>query len=43
MRLAEVIVLQHYHEIEFREVYKILNGKGNQVRRKQWMFKPLLR
>ena len=45
MGSAEVIVLQHYQEIEFKEVYKILNGKGDQskkVRRKHWMFKPIL-
>ena len=33
MRSAEVIVLQHYQETEFKEVNKILNGKGDQSKK----------
>ena len=33
MRSAEVIVLQHYQEAEFKEAYKILNEKGDQSKR----------
>ena len=33
MRLAEVIVLQHYQKAEFKETYKILNGKRDQSKK----------
>ena len=33
MRSAEVIVLQHYQEAEFKEAYKILSEKGDQSKR----------
>ena len=33
MRSAEVIVLQHYQEVEFKEASKILNEKGDQSKR----------
>ena len=33
MRSAEVIVLQHYQETGFKEVYMILNGKGDQLKK----------
>ena len=33
IKSAEVIVFQHYQEIEFKEVCKILNGKGDQSKK----------
>ena len=33
MRSAEVIVLQHYQEPDFKEVYEFLNGKGDQPKK----------
>ena len=33
MRSVEVIVLQHYHEPEFKELYEFLNGKGDQSKK----------
>ena len=33
MRSVEVIVLQHYQEPEFKELYEFLNGKGDQSKK----------